>query len=1370
MANFEYKNIDEILESNLPIRGVRTSLDDLKLLKKTPPLVPLVSKDDTIVEFHTFLPNGAYLTSLYDVDTWKLESPSDNSSAPILSLDLHRDFNKSENPPGEYKVVYNFLRNIIGSYDSPKMFISKISPDRTEIELTLVDRTSQSDQNLLSSFVLSYLKSKEILPNVVLNFGENKIIDVINLVSDGSKFSFFVKLYEGLPSDLDLYLQCWVQEQLLKPFIDTIHHIPEEIKTQIPSLKGPNFEVDYDYWTTSETEYKSWNEILSSNVQTSQEILDRYISSSNLPVQLNVDYREFKNFIFYSSAEDRVDNFVYKVELIEQYNNQLALLDTFTGSVSSNKIKIKSLRDKTISGFDNFEKWLYYETTASNYYTSQVSASITPYPKYETTGSDYSIATKEGKYKLYPSSSNQVSQWYNDLIIKSIDYDLKNYNALNKAIPEYLREDENNDQFLTFINMVGHHFDIIYLYTDHIMKKNLREEHPKDGLSQDLIYEATKNLGWTLSHGTQAKDLWEYAFGISGSGEPIWTGKTTTNKYLAKSYEERTKEVWRRIFNNLPYIYKSKGTARGIKALLSAYGIPQTLLSIREFGGPDNADLGLTPRAEWEKQTYYLNFKGSYPQPPTQSYISSPWERVKNETNTFQYPDAISFRWKMEPELTYDYAQDPIQTLLQKNVGSRVDWFVTVNKNGTDPEKGSVTFYIGDGTSYKSASITDEYLYDDVPLNILIRRNTRNDSTSINQTYDLILKTSKYGKIAVERSSSVTINGGSEPNKNRAWVSDGTLYVGSGSNFETSNILSGSVFELRYWSNVLETSSFDNHVLAPRSYNGNTETSSFYDLQAQFKFWQKFDVAVTTSISSSHPNQNQTYFETSPKIATFNGFTSSSFESITETYYMEVATLANNTPYAEKVRIDSGSLIGGLSKDRTSEVSSFDFYSNDSDKLMVAFSPQDIINEDIYESLGYTQLDDYIGDYGNIAKNEYPNLKWLSRDYWKKYSNKNDFTAYLKLISIFDFSIFDQIRQTLPARSNPILGVVIQPNVLERSKVGGIGRNVNGEPNNSIPSNELSSSINAFGTYNVNEGTILIGFEENEGELDRIEGDYNLEKEVLPTEYTNQAFTSLPVSKSFKVEYTNKETSLPTPIYSSFNSETTNKETLIDENLYKTFNVDYTSKESSIQYDSPEKLETVYNVKETSVKDDIVSSTNGTYNSYNSSVSTKLGKAFGGYNNIQDDIELTVSASSTYKRFNIVKSGSTNTGYGAGWVTQSNQTYRINSVFSQIDSYRKDGFYSTYYLYYTSSIEQRFNLYTSASLTGSSIGNQENLTKGLKNHRFLGSKLVGPDINVSTRNSPDGKPVIEVYIVDSEQIFYNTSNRGGNLETRWYLF
>ena len=33
-------------------------------------------------------------------------------------------------------------------------------------------------------------------------------------------------------------------------------------------------------------------------------------------------------------------------------------------------------------------------------------------------------------------------------------------------------------------------------------------------------------------------------------------------------------------------LYKTKGTARSIKALLSTYGIPQAFLQIREFGGP----------------------------------------------------------------------------------------------------------------------------------------------------------------------------------------------------------------------------------------------------------------------------------------------------------------------------------------------------------------------------------------------------------------------------------------------------------------------------------------------------------------------------------------------------------------------------------------------------------------------------------------------------------------------------------------------------------------------------------------------------------------------------------------------------------------
>lgn len=1382
MANFEYKNIDEILGTNLPIRGVRVTLDDNNLLDKKP-VVPTVEPPPSPTdpfEFHTFLPNSAYVSSLYNIESWKIDGTA-------VSLDVHRDMRATRNLPGTYKVVYNFLKNWIGGYNSPiKLFISDISSDRTELKLSLINPDSADGVQQVKNFVLSYLKPTPSFPTIVLNFGENKIVSVINVTPNvsfnGKINSFFVKLYEPLPEDLDIFFQCWVAEELMKPYIDTVNYIMEEVVIPPNKLRGPNFEVEGDYWLSTETDYKSWNDILSANVQTSQEILDRYISSSNLPVQLNIDFREFENFVFYSSAEDRINNFTYKMELIERYNSELTMLETYTGSINSNKIKIKNLRDKTISGFDNFEKWLYYETTGSNYYTFQSASAITPYPKYDVTGSDYNIATKEGKYKFYTSGSYEVTTWYNNLIDVATDYDLKNYNALNKAIPEYLREDSDNDQFTTFVNMVGHHFDVIYSYTDHILKKNKREENPKSGMSQDIIFEVTKNLGWNLSHGTQAKDLWEYALGVSGSGDPIWTGKTTTNKYLAKTEEERTKEVWRRILNNLPYIYKSKGTSRGIKALLGAYGIPQTLLTIREYGGPDNADLGITPRAEWEKHTYYLNFSGS----TRQHHVRVPWERVNNESNTWQYPDTVTFRWKMEPSKLYSYAGNEVQTLLQKNSGSRVDWFVTMNKNGTDVEKGSIYFYIGNGTTYATASITDEYFYDDVPLNLMIRRSLTNDLTSSNQVYDFIVKTNKFGKIAVERSASIVVSGSLSGSYNQAWTSDGQLFIGSGSNSQTDKILSGSIFELRYWTKQLETASFDNHVLSARAYNGNTETSSFYDLQAQWKFWQKFNVAVTTSFSSSHPDQTKATFYSSSKLAYFHNFDSGAFESIVETYNMEVPTLGNNTIYTEKVRIDSGSLIAGLNPDKSSEISGFDRYSVDSNKLMVAFSPQHVINEDITEALGGVALDDYIGDYSSISGGQYPKLKWLAREYWKKYPNKNDFNSYIDLISVFDFSVFDQIRQTLPARANPILGVVVEPNILERSKVGNIGRNLSAESNNVFSANELSSSATPKMEYISKATTIqLIGFETTEGEIgDEIQGEYDVPNKTIKTSSPQQTSGAITGSIITPVlNYNNQETSIsittPSPLVEQTNRITaigiqtpspvivyTNKEGSVDANKVSPI-VTYTQKEAIVE-NKEFVLTPVFYESTTTIQtfsDDRMYSDVNTINvNMENRIDGGLCQTEGNYNSIENFAHIDIELSTTYVRENIFKTtGSFDGGYGVGWETRTNPSSKQIVVMNTIETPRKDNFYSSFYLYYSSSRDIASNTFYSASLTSSKTGNQETLSLGIQNHRFKGSKLVGPDINVNTRNTPDEKPVVEINNVGSDQIIYNTYFDRGNL-------
>jgi hypothetical protein len=1333
MANFEYKNINEIVVDNNPKRGITFPLEDLALLEKRtvipefdPNFIdPITGKNVFNVEMHVFLRNLLYVKSAYNIDTYSIVQ---DKEYPSINLQVHKDLEDIGVPPTEYRVVYNFLRDFIGSYDSKdKMFISEISDDRTELKISLTNADSEDGKLQLARFVLENLKPKTFIPPIVLNFGENKLVDVINVTSDGDPFSFFVKLYEPLSPELDIFFTCWVSIRLMKPYIDTVNLLPEEFEPEIPYIKGPNFEVDYDYWTTSDTEYKSWTEILSENVQTSEQLINRYVSGSNLPVTLNVDYTEFKSFVYYSNARDRVDNFAYKMELIEFYKGEISRINGITGSVETNRVKIQLLKDKVITGFDGFEKYLYYNSTGSYNYTYQLSASISPYPKYElnVTASSYDISTKEGKFNFYSYTSSFVEEWLDNLLTYADEYDAKNYYSLAKALPDHIREDTDSEQAVTFVNMLGQHFDIMYLYTDHILKKNLRTEHPNDGISQDLIFDATRNLGWTLSHGTQTKDLWEYALGISGSTEPIWTGKTTINKYLAKSYEERTKEVWRRIFNNLPYIYKTKGTARGIKALLAAYGIPQTILTIREYGGPDNADLGIIPRAEWEKHTYYLNLRGTFPTPTTASYVTIPWEKVTSPTGSLQYPDTITLRWKMEPESRYNYAGNSTQTLLQKQSGSRVDWFVTMDKNsGTDLGKGTLAFWIGDGTNYTSASFYDQYFYDDVPLNLMIRRNVSNDFTSSNQTYDIFVKTAKYGKLVIEQSASIVINGGTSGSYNRAWSSDGTLYIGSGSNIQTNKILSGSIFELRYWSIPLSESPFNNHVLAPRAYNGNTATSSFYDLQAQFKFWQEFDTTLTSSIISSHPNQNLNVFYSSPKTASLVGFNYDAFESITETYNMEVATVGNNTPFAEKVRIDSGSLIGGLDPNLSSEVSKFDKFSVDSNKLMVAFSPQSIINEDIYEAIGYTSIDDYFGEYSNINKDEYPRLKWFARQYWQKYPNKNDFTAYIRLISQFDFSIFDQIRQTLPARVNEILGIVVEPNILERSKVR-LVKNFSGVTETVKRTNEISSSGTPKVSVSSNKTTILIGFE-NESSYQEVEGETNIpiSFEGSPDINVIGDYNSVVSPTAFARQYKMEITSSRGNHFANFvrSNFIPYKTTLITTSSINSIYTTYTSLIQNNQYGK-------------------------VFGSISSGVGTGLSTVFGIVN---------TSFTNTFKRENVFYSpGSPDIGYGEGWILQDNDSGKAQAVFSTLQSFRLDSYYSAYVFAYTSSKDMDERNYFSYTLTSSSFENPHNLPKPIRDHRFEGCKLTGPDINVDSANSPDGKPVVEVFIVDPNKVNLN---------------
>lgn len=1069
MSIEQYKNSDLILKEIKPNEGLRFTVNDFDLLKPIPAnstfgmvdSIPPSTVNQAFnyknatdqVEMHIYTTDGGYLDSNYQIQNWKLYyRKTDGELDSKIRLDVHNDIRTLGYRRGSYKIVYNFLRNHIGAYNSlGKLFIDEISATRTELILKLTHPENISSRNEFEEFTNIKSIESDYYYDYVLNFTDNKILKVINTMRL-SDTELLVKLYEPLPEDIDENFQCWLQSEVLEPYIDNITLYPASVEEPKNNLRGPNFNVEIDYWTSTETELKNWNELLSDSATTSQQLIDSYFSGSLSGIDLNVRYNDFENFVHFSSAEERVRNFVYKLNLIERYDSELNLLDNTTGSLAGNRINTVKKRNSVISGFDNFEKYLYFEATGS-IYTYPGSSSVDPFPKVSTEISNVTEFTWEDAYQawyeanilfggeadtttisatypysLYSVTSSAAKDWIDDVLETAKDYDRQNLHSLRKTIPEHIRQNSDNENYELFVDMIGQHFDILWTYINSLSDINKRQEHPDDeGLSEDLLYDVAKGYGWTLTNGNQISDLWEYTLGTNESGVLQQSGSRGVR---TKAAEERTKEVWRRIVNNLPYILKSKGTARSIKALLSCYGVPSSVLGIKEYGGPTQYDE--KPNYEYSKLEHLTQFTGT-------EYLTIPWKQIKNSTGSYSYPDTIEMRVFPHSGTEYKYGSRGETMLFAVRDGADSLFGVTFEATSSNNEKGTVNFYIDGDNGYLTASVQDNYILDGNPFHLSLNRSVTDDNSDTIQTYTLGVRKDKYEEILSVATASIVVSGSAgvtSQSYNDSWLTDGTMYIGSGSSLGVS--YSGSLQEVRYWSRILSSSVLDNHTLNARSYVGNSETASYYDLFFRIPLSNEdINYSETSSIDSIHPNQNIEYFSdgATPLSASLFNFTSESYTAETYTYKTDAPSIGNGSIYSDKIRIDDNTLSGRLSVDSKAELSEYKKAPVDNNRLTVAFSPQDIINEDIFEHMGYFKIDNYIGDPSNRNRIEYPRLKNLSKEYWKKYSNKNDFVDYIKLLGLYDFSLFHQIKQLLPLRANKILGLLVEPNVLERSKV-----------------------------------------------------------------------------------------------------------------------------------------------------------------------------------------------------------------------------------------------------------------------------------------------------------------------------------------------
>ena len=78
--------------------------------------------------------------------------------------------------------------------------------------------------------------------------------------------------------------------------------------------------------------------------------------------------------------------------------------------------------------------------------------------------------------------------------------------------------------------------------------------------------------------------LIEYILGEGSSGSafydtPVSQSLVTASNEGSIPKGDITKEIWKRLYHNAPYLLKTKGTERGLRALINCYGVPDTLYS-----------------------------------------------------------------------------------------------------------------------------------------------------------------------------------------------------------------------------------------------------------------------------------------------------------------------------------------------------------------------------------------------------------------------------------------------------------------------------------------------------------------------------------------------------------------------------------------------------------------------------------------------------------------------------------------------------------------------------------------------------------------------------------------------------------------------
>ena len=570
------------------------------------------------------------------------------------------------------------------------------------------------------------------------------------------------------------------------------------------------------------SETVSFSTLLSTPQTSSLQQLNSLLADKG--ININVDYEKFEDFVKFSSALTRLENFYYKVKVIENTQNKLDQFinptsgtTTATTSFSASKASLETTINSTIENFDGYEYFLYFNSGSK--FSWPKSTSTIPY-KLHTTGSTDVIN--------WLGSANESLSTYGGIALSASNYDETNLDRLHDTIPEYLVEDSNNQNYELFIDMIAQHFDNIWLYTKDITNRFNADNRLDYGISKDLVADAIREFGikvYQNNYGTE--DLFAAFLGITPSGSlfPVSNitgsspqeGQEIVTTQISGSNDiiplnDVNSRIYKKLYHNLPFLLKSKGTMKGVKALLSILGVPSTILDIKEFGGRIKESTVYDQPEEIFNRKLKTDGSGSGAI-STGFILNSKWGSTNNR------PANVMFRFQTQEVKSSGTYVPPTQSLFQIDGGS----ILTLEYNSGSLVSGSYsgsipspTYQYGSlklqpaGLTGSSTSVSAPF-FDGGWWSVMI-----NYTHGAPSTYTLFAanKSSDY-----QLTQQVGFNAtGSIVNSPTNWINSTAALFGWRIGGSDRFYLTGSLQEIRYYTKNLSEKTFHDYVLTHHQY------------------------------------------------------------------------------------------------------------------------------------------------------------------------------------------------------------------------------------------------------------------------------------------------------------------------------------------------------------------------------------------------------------------------------------------------------------------------------------------------------------------------------------------------------------------------